>query len=117
MILPHRGSEGSGRDSHPAAEQSDPAGEFPEADRAAERLDRHRELDGTGQGECGAEGRGRWRLTVGLQYLNKLRPSPGVHTRRVSVQADQERPAAKDVLPGERNTSVTVTLSESNLGG
>lgn len=47
----HRGSEGSGGDSRAAPEQPDPAGELPEADGAAERLDRYREPDGAGQGE------------------------------------------------------------------
>lgn len=51
-MSPDRGSEGSGRDRHSAAEQSHPAGEFPEADRAAERPDWYRELNSTRQGEC-----------------------------------------------------------------
>lgn len=51
-VSPCRGSEGGGRDSHSAAEQSDPPGELPEADGATERPDRDREPDGTGQGEC-----------------------------------------------------------------
>lgn len=49
--FPYRGSEGGGGHSHPAAEQSYPAGEFPEANRASERPDRYRELNSTGQGE------------------------------------------------------------------
>lgn len=52
FVFPYRGSEGSGGDSHSASKQSYPAGEFPEAHRAAERPDRHRELDGTRQGGC-----------------------------------------------------------------
>ena len=103
-MSPDRGSEGSGRDRHSAPEQSHPAGEFPEADGAAERPDRYRELDGTRQGECSdAKQRleGAEKLSECFRvYLTNFVVFSGVYSRGLSVQAYQERTAAENVFPG-----------------
>lgn len=75
LFVYSRGSEGGGWDSHSAAKQSHPAGEFPEADWAAERPDWNRELNSARQGEFnnthrktgGAEELSMWKASCSLQ--------------------------------------------------